>query len=42
MQLNGMNTSVEGMIIDGRRLFTNGYRTVGGEEEESNNQEKSK
>ena len=34
---NGMDTSLEWKIVVGERLFTSGHRTVGGEEEDRNN-----
>ena len=41
-RLKGMGTSLEWMIVIGQRKSTNGYRTVGGEEEERNNHGRAK
>ena len=37
-----MDTSLEWNMFVGQRRFTSGYRTVGGEEEDGNNQGRTK
>ena len=37
-----MDTSLDWKIVVGKGRFTNGHRTVGGEEEDSNNNRKNK
>ena len=39
---NGMDTSLEWMVVIGQRRFTSGHHTVGGEEEDHNNHGRTK